>query len=158
MKEKIKNKIKHISIDDIVTMLPHKPPATMVDSVEKLEPGARIVARKNVSISDPCFLGHFPGHPSMPVSAMLEIMIQTSCLLAMYTENYAPASKVVAVVGLSDAKFKRMIRPGESLRITSAIGKRNSNNWRFHSEVYVEDLIVAEALLSLSLVDREDTL
>ncbi len=147
-----------ITIDDIVTMLPHKPPATMVDSVEELEPGKRIIARKNVSISDPCFLGHFPGHPSMPVSTMLEIMIQTSCLLAMYTESYPPASKVVAVVGLSDAKFHRMIRPGESLRITAAIGQRHSNNWRFHSEVFVDDLIVAEALLSLSLVDRDDTL
>ena len=151
-------KITHISASDILTMLPHKPPATMVDGVETLEPGKRIVTRKNVSISDPCFLGHFPGHPSMPVSTTLEIMIQTSCLLAMYTENYPPASKVVAVVGLSEAKFHRMIQPGESLRITSAIGQRHSNNWRFHSEVFVEDLIVAEALLSLSLVDREDTL
>ena len=94
----------------------------------------------------------------MPVSAMLEIMIQTSTLLAMYTEGYPPASKVVAVVGLSDAKFHRMIQPGECLRVTSAIGQRHSNNWRFRSEVFVEDLIVAEAVLSLSLVDWEDTL
>ena len=149
---------KHVGASDIVTMLPHKPPATMVDTVEVLDPGKRIVARKNVTVSEPCFLGHFPGLPSMPVSAMLEIMIQTSTLLAMYTEGYPPASKVVAVVGLSDAKFHRMIQPGECLRVTSAIGQRHSNNWRFRSEVFVEDLIVAETVLSLSLVDWEDTL
>jgi 3-hydroxyacyl-[acyl-carrier-protein] dehydratase len=152
------NRIKHITPTDIVRMLPHKPPAVMVDAVLELEPGARIVTRKNAAISEPCFQGHFPGLPSMPASAMLEIFIQTSCLLAMYTEKCKPASKFVTLVGVSDAKFHRMIQPGETIRVTSAIGQRHSNNWRFHAEAYVDDLIVGEALLSLSLVDRKDTL
>jgi 3-hydroxyacyl-[acyl-carrier-protein] dehydratase len=148
----------HISAADVERMLPHKPPSTMVDAVETIEPGKRIVTRKNATIAEPCFQGHFPGHPSMPASAVLEIMVQTSCLLALYTENAEPGSRIVTLTGLSDAKFHRLIQPGESVRVTSAVGLRQSNNWRFHSEAFVDDLIVAEALLAMSLVDRNDTL
>jgi 3-hydroxyacyl-[acyl-carrier-protein] dehydratase len=147
-----------IDINSIIRILPNKPPAVLIDRVTKVKPGAQITAIKNVTVTEPCFAGHFPGLPILPVSSLIEIMLQTCCLLAYATEKYNPGSNIVSLRGIKKAKFHRSIFPGDSLEIESNFLSRRTNIWRFSITIYKGNKTVAEAELALSFHDRDGIL
>lgn len=147
-----------LGIESILAFLPHDTQAVMVDRILEISPGERILARKNVTVGEPAFQGHFPGYPVFPSSAVVEMMSQVCCLLAYGTEGYNSSKTILNLVGLNKMKFNRLVRPGDVLEVEATLKHRKSNVWRFEVVVFKNDRRVAEGELGLALQERDDTL
>jgi 3-hydroxyacyl-[acyl-carrier-protein] dehydratase len=102
---------------EIEQILPHRPPFLLIDAVVELEPGVRVVARKTVTEED-C-AGHFPGNPIMPGVKMVEALAQTGAFAVLsQPEN---AGKLALFAGIDDVRFKRIVRPGDELRLECTV-------------------------------------
>ncbi len=142
---------------NIISILPQKPPATLVDRVTDLDPGERITTEKLITVSEPAFAGHFPGHPIWPNSMLIEVWVQTCCLLAYATEQFEPG-RLINLVGINKAKFHRVLGPGNAVELEATLLRQRSNVWRFSCTAFEGDLRVAEAELAISIHDRSSTL
>lgn len=128
------------------TILPHSYPFLLVDRILKLDEGKHIVCLKNVTINEEFFQGHFKDNPVMPGSLIIEAMAQTSGLMIMKEKSG------VAYLGkIKDAKFKKMVVPGDQLIITSSLVDKFPPWYAFEVVVSVENEIVSEAEITLSL-------
>ena len=105
----------------IMRMVPHRFPFLLVDRVLECEPGQSITAIKNVTINEPFFPGHFPGHPVMPGVLILEALAQAGLILGMRTVNSADGT-IVYFAGIDKARFKRQVVPGDQLLLKIVIG------------------------------------
>lgn len=99
--------------DEIERILPHRPPMLLLDEVLELEPGARVVARKVVT-EENC-AGHFPGNPIMPGVLMVEALAQTGAVAVLSQEENR--GRLALFAGIDDVRFKRIVRPGDELRL-----------------------------------------
>jgi 3-hydroxyacyl-[acyl-carrier-protein] dehydratase len=145
-----------VDIDGILRILPCGPSAVLLDRVVEVKPGARILAEKQLSISDPAFDDHFPRHPVYPPGRMIEVMLQACTVLVYATEQYDPQEELVTLVGVNKTKLRRSLMPGDTLEIEAELVRRQSNVWRFDVTCYVDDYMVAESGLVISLHGRED--
>jgi len=103
------------TIEDIMKVLPHRYPFLLVDRILEIEEKKRIVGLKNVTINEPFFQGHFPGHPIMPGVLIIEAMAQVGGVLLMRGLKDR-ASKVVYFTSVNNVKWRRPVRPGDQLR------------------------------------------
>lgn len=143
-----------LDIEAIMGLLPHRPPFLLVDRVVALEPGKRIVALKAVTMNEPFFAGHFPGHPVMPGVLILEALAQTAALLAMKSLTAEQtARKVTYLMGIDGARFRRPVVPGDRLELTVEITKRKDPVWKERGEARVDGELVAEADFMAMLAD-----
>jgi len=145
-----------IEARNIIHLLPQQPPAVLVDSVVEVNPGQRILATKCISINDPAFAGHYPGMPVYPATTLIEAMLQTCTILAYATSRYDPAEVAVAPIGINKCKFRRVLLPGDVVDLQADLVLRRSNVWRFDATAHVDDHLVAEASLAISIINRED--
>ena len=122
----------------------------LIDAVVEHEPGARLVAHKNVTVNEDFFQGHFPGTPLMPGVLMIEALTQVAATLLLDREC-APAESRVALRGVDAAKFRRQVVPGDRLRLEVTMGRRRSRLARARASAYVGDQVVAEAELLLAI-------
>ena len=115
-----------LGIEEIMQVLPHRYPFLLVDRVLEIEPHKRIVGIKNVTINEPFFQGHFPGHPIMPGVLIIEAMAQVGGMLLMGAVP-DPASKVVYFTSLNNVKWRKPVKPGRPapLRAGAAPGPRS---------------------------------
>ena len=104
-----------MDVEDIMKVLPHRYPFLLVDRILELEPGKRVVGVKNVTINEPFFQGHFPGHPIMPGVLIIEAMAQVGGMLLLGAIE-DPQSKVVYFTSLNNVKWRRPVKPGDQLR------------------------------------------
>ena len=108
---------------DIQAILPHRYPFLLVDRVTELEPNQMAVGVKNVTINEPFFQGHFPGHPIFPGVLILEALAQLGGILAIRsTPGNAPP--LVFLTGIDKAKFRKPVVPGDQLRLQVTVIKR----------------------------------
>ena len=98
---------------EIEKILPHRPPMLLLDEVLELEPGRRVVAQKTVREED-C-KGHFPGNPIMPGVLIVEALAQAGAVAVLSEEENR--GKLALFAGIDDVRFKRVVRPGETLRL-----------------------------------------
>ena len=104
---------------EIMEILPHRHPFLLIDTIEELEPGVRAVGRKHVTFNEPYFAGHFPGNPVMPGVLILEALAQTGAVAILsLPEN---RGKTAYFAGIDKAKFKQMVRPGDTLELETTI-------------------------------------
>ena len=104
---------------EIMEILPHRHPFLLIDTIEELESGVRAVGRKNVTFNEPYFAGHFPGNPVMPGVLILEALAQTGAVAILsLPEN---RGKTAYFAGIDKAKFKQMVRPGDTLELETTI-------------------------------------
>ncbi|MFQ5747540.1 MAG: 3-hydroxyacyl-ACP dehydratase FabZ [Gemmatimonadota bacterium] len=142
-----------MDINRILECLPHRYPFLLVDRVLELEPGRRVVGLKNVTMNEPFFAGHFPGHPIMPGVLIVEAMAQAGGILAM-SEVEDPARKVVYFMSLDGVKFRRPVTPGDQLRLEVEVIRLKGPICRMKGLGKVEDELVAEAQMMARIVDR----
>jgi beta-hydroxyacyl-ACP dehydratase FabZ len=133
---------------EIMKILPHRYPFLMVDKIVELEENVRIVGIKNVTMNEPFFQGHFPGRPVMPGVMILEAMAQTAALMARISKDGASREKTVFLVGANDVKWKRIVVPGDTLRIEMSSLKKRRPLWIMSGVVKVDGEIVAQGTLS----------
>ena len=104
-----------LGIEEIMKVLPHRYPFLLVDRMLEIDAGKRIVGIKNVTINEPFFQGHFPGHPIMPGVLIIEAMAQVGGMLLMGAVP-DPEKKVVYFTSLNNVKWRRPVKPGDQLR------------------------------------------
>jgi len=143
-------------VTEIQKILPHRYPFLLVDRVSELHPNDRIRAYKNVSISEPIFEGHFPGHPIYPGVMILEGMAQAGGVLAFKSLNadIDVKEKVVYFMSIDKAKFRSPVRPGDRLVYEISVSKQKGSVWQFDAKAYVDDKLVAQAELKAMIVDK----
>jgi len=137
----------------ILKILPHRYPFLMVDRILDLIPQERVVGIKNVTINEPFFQGHFPGHPIMPGVMILEAMAQVGGVLLLNTQS-DPESKLVYFTGLDRVKFRKPVRPGDQIRFEVEMVKFRQSLCKMAGKAFVANDLVCEAELSAAVVDR----
>jgi beta-hydroxyacyl-ACP dehydratase FabZ len=140
---------------EIQELLPHRYPFLLVDRILELEVGKRAVGIKAVTINEPFFPGHFPGHPVMPGVLVIEAMAQVGGILLMRSQNASPGKKVMYFTGIDKARFRKPVLPGDVLRFEVEIIQQRRLMSRMQARATVEGGLAVEAELSAVLVDRE---
>jgi 3-hydroxyacyl-[acyl-carrier-protein] dehydratase len=138
---------------EIAGILPHRYPFLLVDRVVELGPD-RIVALKNVSMNEPFFQGHFPGHPVMPGVLIVEALAQAGAVLAARTTGFDPATQVVYFMALDKVKFRKPVVPGDQLILEVVPLRKGGAVWKLRGEAKVEGATVAEAEMLASIAKR----
>ena len=132
----------------IQKLLPHRYPFLLVDRVTEFERSSRIVCHKNVSINEPFFQGHFPGHPVMPGVLVLEALAQAGGLLIQMSKQEDSGGKVFYLVKIDNAKFSNMVVPGDRLDLCVSLKRtiRNMALFECVARVDGEQVACAEIL------------
>jgi UDP-3-O-[3-hydroxymyristoyl] N-acetylglucosamine deacetylase/3-hydroxyacyl-[acyl-carrier-protein] dehydratase len=140
-------------VDELMKVIPHRYPFLFVDRILEVEEGKRIVGIKNVTINEPYFEGHFPGHPIMPGVLIIEAMAQVGGVLLMgpMTES---ESKVVYFMSLDNVKFRRPVRPGDQIRFEVGITQIRGRVCKMRGVARVDGDVVAEADMAAMVRDR----
>jgi UDP-N-acetylglucosamine acyltransferase len=125
-------------------------PSFFVDAVISHDPGNRLVAVKNVTVSEEFFQGHFPGQPLMPGVLMIEALQQAAGVLLLDREGAAPTARA-ALRGVNNAKFRRQVVPGDRLRLEVRLDRARATLARVQGTAYVDDQVVAEAELLMAI-------
>jgi len=141
-----------LDINQIQQILPHRYPFLLIDRIIALETGKRVTAIKSVTMNEPYFAGHFPGHPVMPGVLVVEAMAQAGGLLIM--REFKPNSKLVLFTGIDKCKFRKQVTPGDQLRIEVEVLAFRRNVGRMQGAAYVGDQLACEAELSCVVIDR----
>ena len=142
-----------LSIEEIMTLIPHRYPFIMIDRIIELVPGKHCTAIKNVTINEPYFQGHFPGNPVMPGVLILESMAQAGAFLVLNTVE-DPLKKNMLFTAVEKSKFRKPIVPVDQVRIEMKLIKILMNAVKLGGVAYVDDKIVAEGLIMANIVDR----
>jgi len=136
-----------VDVTRIQELLPHRYPFLLVDRVLELEPNQRILAVKNVTINEPFFQGHFPGHPVMPGVLVLEALAQAGGLLTQLSATDAGAGdeKLFYLVKIDNARFARMVVPGDRLMLEVKLKRVIRNMAMYECSASVDGKQVASA-------------
>ncbi len=146
-----------LDVVEIQKILPHRYPFLLVDKVSSMIEGENIVAYKNVSISEPVFQGHFPGHPIYPGVMILEGMAQAGGILAFKSGGLTQEEmqeKVMYFMSIDGAKFRVPVKPGDKLEYRIKVIKQRKALIVLGGEAYVDDVLVAQAELKAMIVDK----
>jgi UDP-3-O-[3-hydroxymyristoyl] N-acetylglucosamine deacetylase/3-hydroxyacyl-[acyl-carrier-protein] dehydratase len=142
-----------VDTQQILQYLPHRYPMLLVDRVIDFESGDRIVGVKNVTINEPFFQGHFPGHPIMPGVLIIEAMAQVGGLLMMDSVDNSD-DKVVYFMSLDNVKWRRPVRPGDQLVFEVTLVQFRGSVCKLRGEGFVNGQLVAEADLMARIMAR----
>ncbi len=142
--------------DDILPILPHRPPFLFVDRVMKLEPYRLIIAERTLRPDEPQFQGHFPGHPIMPGVLVAEALAQTSGLLFGFSDKLSQASPPphpkMFFLATTNFKYTHPAAPGDVLVLRAEADKDFGGLFRFAAEARAGRNLVASGSLTLALM------
>jgi UDP-3-O-[3-hydroxymyristoyl] N-acetylglucosamine deacetylase/3-hydroxyacyl-[acyl-carrier-protein] dehydratase len=141
------------TIEDIMKVLPHRYPFLLVDRILEIEENKRIVGLKNVTINEPFFQGHFPGHPIMPGVLIIEAMAQVGGMLLLGSVP-DPDTKVVYFMSLDNVKFRRPVKPGDQLRFELDVVQLRGTVCKMRGIGKVDGETVVEADMAATIRDR----
>jgi len=142
-----------MEITDILKILPHRYPFLLIDRVLELERMKRIVAIKNVTITEPFFQGHFPDKPIMPGVLIVEAIAQAGGLLLL-TEVPNRDEMLMVFTGIEKARFRRPVVPGDQLRIEVEVRAWRRTAARLEGKAYIDGKVAAESTVTCRLVPR----
>ncbi len=144
-----------MDIGEILNLLPHRYPFLLVDRVVEIVPGQKLVAYKNVTINEPFFNGHFPGHPVMPGVLILEALAQATAILAYKSENMDPARKLTYLMGVDGARFRKPVLPGDRLQLEIEVIRHKGAVWKTKGLATVDGVRVSEGEFLATVVDKD---
>ncbi|MDO7789042.1 3-hydroxyacyl-ACP dehydratase FabZ [Desulforamulus aquiferis] len=143
-----------LDINAIQQILPHRYPILLVDRILELEEGKRVVGIKNVSVNEPFFQGHFPGYPVMPGVLIIEAMAQVGAVAILSMPAYA--GRIALFAGIDNARFRRQVIPGDTLRIEVEVIKLRGTIGKSKARAYVGEELATEAELMFAIAKKED--
>jgi 3-hydroxyacyl-[acyl-carrier-protein] dehydratase len=135
--------------ETIEAILPHRAPFLLIDEVVELEPGSRVVAMRAVRSDDWWVPGHFPGRPVMPGVLIVEAMAQTGAVAVLAEEQNR--GRIAFFAGIDDCRFKRIVEPGDVLRLTCEIGQVRGPIGRGRATAHVGDALAARGTLTFAV-------
>ncbi|MBN2058226.1 MAG: acyl-ACP--UDP-N-acetylglucosamine O-acyltransferase [Candidatus Saganbacteria bacterium] len=140
-----------LDINEIKKIIPHRYPFLLIDKVIELEEGKRAVAIKNVTINEPFFQGHFPGHPIMPGVLICEAIAQTGVVMALRQIN--ASGKIVYFAGIDNVRFRRPVLPGDQLRFEVEATWVRGPLGKMHGKALVDGELAVEGDFTFSMVN-----
>ncbi len=144
-----------MDINEIKKILPHRYPFLFVDRVIEIEP-KRITALKNVTVDEPFFPGHFPDFPLMPGVLLCETVAQTAGILLLKNLSEEEKKKKIPLfLGLDKVRFKKLVRPGDTLKIECELKQERGNVFKFQGKVTIEEEIAFRGELLLGFRERD---
>jgi 3-hydroxyacyl-[acyl-carrier-protein] dehydratase len=144
-----------MTVQQIEKLLPHRYPFLLVDRVLELEPDKRIVAVKSVTMNEPFFQGHFPGHPVMPGVLIMEALAQAAALMSLGgIPEEKRAGKVIYFMAIDGARFRKPVVPGDRLELHCEMVRAKGTVLRVKGEAKVDGQVVAEGEFMAMLADR----
>lgn len=141
-----------LDVNEIKKCLPHRYPMLLVDRIENLKLGEGAVGIKNVTVNEPFFQGHFPAKPIMPGVLIVEAMGQTAGVVVAKTMNLEQEGGLVYFMSMDGVKFRKLVQPGDVLKLHVEKDRARGNVWRFKGKAYVDDSLVAEATFTAMIV------
>lgn len=136
----------------IERIIPHRPPFRLLDEVVELEPGARVLARKLVRDDEWYLAGHFPGSPIMPGVLMVEALAQTGAVAVLSLEENR--GKLVLFAGIDDLRFKRLVRPGDTLTLECRLERIRGPIGKGSVRATVDGELAVRGLLTFAVTDQ----
>ena len=146
-----KNK-KSINSIEIHDLIPHRYPFLLIDRIEDINDTSYCVGIKNVTINEPFFPGHFPGHPIMPGVLIIEAMAQTASALVVHGYDGDTNDLSVYLMKVDNAKFRKPVLPGDQLIMKITKEKNKGDIWQFNGKAYVDENLVSEAIITAMVV------
>ncbi len=143
-----------LDINEIRAILPHRYPFLLVDRIVEIE-AERVVGIKNVTLSEPWFTGHFPDFPVMPGVLIVEAMAQAAGVLVLKNMEDRQ-NKLVLLVAIENARFRRPVVPGDTLRMEMKVIKRKASVAKMAGVATVDGQVVAEVEVMCKLADKEE--
>jgi 3-hydroxyacyl-[acyl-carrier-protein] dehydratase len=137
--------------DQIMQVLPHRPPFLLVDEVLELDPGARCIATRTLRDEDFWFAGHFPGNPVMPGVLIVEALAQTATLAAASAGG--SEGRIGLFAGIDKVRFKRVVKPGDTLHMEAEIVAVHGPVGRAKVVAKVEGQLACRGELMFAIVD-----
>jgi 3-hydroxyacyl-[acyl-carrier-protein] dehydratase len=140
-----------LDINQIMEIIPHRPPFLLIDKMLEVEPGKRAVGLKNVTMNEPFFVGHFPGYPVMPGVLIVEALAQVgSVAMLMVEEN---RGKLGFFAGIDEFRFRGQVKPGDTLLLEVEITRLKGPIGKGRATARVGESVVAEGELMFALSD-----
>jgi len=130
-------------------IIPHRYPFLLIDSIEELEPGARALGKKCVSVNEPFFQGHFPGNPVMPGVLIIEALAQVGAVAMLSQPEYKGRTAYFA--GIEKARFRRKVVPGDVLLLETEIIRVKGPVGLGRAVAKVDGEVAASAELTFSI-------
>jgi 3-hydroxyacyl-[acyl-carrier-protein] dehydratase len=148
--------VTQLSSEQIQALIPHRPPFLLIDQVEELESGKRIVGTKRVSLEHDSFLrGHFPEYPVMPGVLIVEALAQAGAVLVMQDRSHA--GKIPYFARIDNCRFRQQVRPGDTLRLEVEVTSFRDPVGKAHARALVDGKLACEADLTFALGDVQPT-
>jgi 3-hydroxyacyl-[acyl-carrier-protein] dehydratase len=145
-----------LDAEAIQRILPHRYPFLLVDRVIELEPPNRAVGIKQVTVNEPFFQGHFPGYPVMPGVLIVEAMAQVGGVAVLSAVEFA--GKLALFAGIDKVRFKRQVKPGDTLRIEVELAQIRRGIGLGSGTATVDGELACRGEIMFALVDKPETL
>lgn len=142
-----------LNSQQIQEIIPHRYPFLLVDKVIEMEVGKSAVGIKNVTINEPFFTGHFPGHPVMPGVLIVEALAQVGAIALLSSDEYK--GKLALFAGIDEIRFKKQVVPGDVLRLEVEIISVRRNIGKGKVCAYVGDKVACKGTIMFGVVDRD---
>lgn len=139
---------------EIMDMIPNRYPICYIDYVDELTPGKSVIATKNVTINESFFRGHFPNNPVMPGVLIIETLAQAASILILKSPEFE--GKTAYLGSVKNAKFRKVVRPGDVLKLHIEMVKKKENMGIVETQAIVNGKKACTAELMFVVADRDE--